>query len=64
MLLCLIQTENKNLPLNPDKKWLNMQKIEYEKLEWTKDMKAPTAGDSKVTIIFTLIDENNKEFKM
>jgi hypothetical protein len=23
-----------NLPIKPDKKWLNMNKIEYEKLEW------------------------------
>ena len=35
------------LPLTPDRRWLNMSTIEYDKLEWTKSVSTPTTGDSK-----------------
>ena len=34
-----------NLPVKPDTTWVNMDKIEYDKLEWTKALPAPKAGD-------------------
>ena len=35
------------LPFKPDKRWLNMAKIEYDKLEWTKSVAPPTAAGNK-----------------
>lgn len=34
-----------DLPIKPKKEWLNMKKIEYDKLEWTKTLDPPKAGD-------------------
>ncbi len=35
------------LPVKPDKKWLNMDKIEYDKLEWMTKQKKETEVDVK-----------------
>ena len=42
-------TEGKEkLPVKPDKRWVHMDKIEYEKISWMKEMPAPKAANSKV----------------
>ena len=33
------------LPVNPDPKWVNMNKVEYDKLAWTKELPTPETGD-------------------
>lgn len=42
-----VSDADNSLPLTPDKNWLNMSKIEYDKLEWTKAVPAPSTGDKK-----------------
>lgn len=40
------------LPVKPEKTWLNMDKLEPEKLEWMRDLPAPKKqGTKKVKII-------------
>lgn len=41
--------------LKVSKKWLHMDTVETEKLEWMKDCTVPSAVDSKVKIIETSI---------
>ena len=36
------------LPLKVEKSWVHMGKVEYDKLEWLRDLPKPEAGDSKV----------------
>ena len=40
------------LAVKVEKDWVHMDKVEYEKLEWMKDLPKPQAGDSQVS--FTL----------
>jgi hypothetical protein len=34
-----------DLPVKPKKGWVHMDKIEYDKLEWMKDLPPPKSGD-------------------
>ncbi|XP_060076312.1 RNA polymerase II-associated protein 1-like [Ylistrum balloti] len=34
------------LPVKPDKKWINMDKAEYDKLSWMKELPPPKTGDT------------------
>ena len=40
-----VNEETVELPIKPAKEWINMNKIEYDKLEWTKKLPAPKTGD-------------------
>ncbi|XP_041353389.1 RNA polymerase II-associated protein 1-like isoform X2 [Gigantopelta aegis] len=42
-----MQKETPDLPLVPEKDWLHMDKIEYDKLEWMKELPPPVTGNSK-----------------
>ncbi|CAF3346867.1 unnamed protein product [Rotaria sp. Silwood1] len=37
------QTTSTNLPIEVDSRWIHMDNIEYEKLEWIKDLPKPSA---------------------
>ena len=43
-----VSTDTVELPLKVEKSWLHMDKVEYDKLEWMKDLPKPQAGDTKV----------------
>ncbi|KAK7104068.1 hypothetical protein V1264_018842 [Littorina saxatilis] len=36
-----------DVPLKESKKWVHMDKVEYDKLEWMKDLPPPSADDTK-----------------
>ena len=38
-----------------EKDWVHMDKVEYEKLEWMKDLPKPQAGDSQVSLTLKLL---------
>lgn len=51
------ETSNADVPMKPKKKWLHMDVVEEDKLNWTKDLPPPPKADySKVNdnFIFTL----------
>ncbi|XP_048259249.1 RNA polymerase II-associated protein 1-like [Haliotis rufescens] len=35
------------LPVQPDPTWVHMEKVEYDKLEWMRDLPPPKTGDAK-----------------
>jgi hypothetical protein len=37
------QTTTTNLPIDVDSRWVHMNNVEYEKLEWMKDLPKPSA---------------------
>ena len=39
-----------------EKDWVHMDKVEFDKLEWMKDLPKPTAGDTEVFILLALIE--------
>ncbi|XP_058605829.1 RNA polymerase II-associated protein 1 isoform X2 [Onychostoma macrolepis] len=39
--------EEEELPIKPQKEWLHMDKVEQEKLEWTRDLPAPRKQSTK-----------------
>ena len=42
-------------PVKRDKKWVHMDEVEREKMEWMKDLPPPpTAGDNKVSPLMLL----------
>lgn len=41
-------TEQKDLPVKPKKEWAHMEKLEYDKLEWLKDLPPPSADSKEV----------------
>ncbi|XP_071163795.1 RNA polymerase II-associated protein 1-like [Mytilus edulis] len=43
-----VKLEQKDLPVKPKKEWAHMEKLEYDKLEWLKDLPPPST-DSKET---------------
>lgn len=45
------EKETVELPMKVEKDWVHMNKIEYDKLEWMKDLPKPTAGDTEVFMI-------------
>ena len=47
------------VPVKVEKDWVHMDKIEYEKLEWMKDLPKPQAGDSKVHVTLSIIRFSN-----
>ena len=38
-----------------EKDWVHMDKVEYEKLEWMKDLPKPQAGDTQVSFNLKLL---------
>jgi hypothetical protein len=45
-----------NLPIEIDSRWIHMNNIEYEKLEWMKDLPKPSVQrttDDSVSKIFS-----------
>ena len=38
------------MPVTVDKDWVHMDKMEYDKLEWMKDLPPPSAGDHEVSM--------------
>ena len=51
---CSLLTETVELPMKVEKDWVHMDKVEYDKLEWMKDLPKPTAGDTEVFISLAL----------
>ena len=43
------QSVKSDVPIKPEKAWVNMDKIEYDKLAWMKDLPPPKTGDDKLT---------------
>ena len=41
-------------PIDVDSKWINMNKVEHDKLEWMKDLPPPSAGHTEVTRLYML----------
>ena len=37
----------RSLPVQPQKEWLHMDKLEPDKLEWTRDLPAPRKRGTK-----------------
>ncbi|XP_046551211.1 RNA polymerase II-associated protein 1-like [Haliotis rubra] len=35
------------LPVQPEPTWVHMEKVEYDKLEWMRDLPPPSTGDAK-----------------
>ena len=44
-----------NVLMDGKGKWMNMDKIEYDKLEWMKDLPPPSADEAQVTFIFNFL---------
>ncbi|XP_022334117.2 RNA polymerase II-associated protein 1-like isoform X2 [Crassostrea virginica] len=40
-------TEELDLPVKPDKKWVHMDKVEYDKLSWLKDLPFPKTDNNE-----------------
>ncbi|XP_061173807.1 RNA polymerase II-associated protein 1-like [Saccostrea echinata] len=41
------ETEELDLPIKPDRKWIHMDKVEYDKLSWLKDLPPPSTDHNK-----------------
>ncbi|XP_062617830.1 RNA polymerase II-associated protein 1-like [Saccostrea cucullata] len=39
--------EELDLPIKPDRKWIHMNKVEYDKLSWLKDLPPPSTDHNK-----------------
>lgn len=48
LLWIFAETSELDLPIKPDKKWVHMDKVEYDKLSWLKDLPQPTTDHSEV----------------
>lgn len=47
-LLSYTEASEIDLPIKPDRKWVHMDKVEYDKLSWLKDLPQPTTDHSEV----------------
>lgn len=43
----LAEASELDLPIKPDRKWMHMDKVEYDKLSWLKDLPQPTTDHSE-----------------
>lgn len=48
LLWIFAETSELDLPIKPEKKWVHMDKVEYDKLSWLKDLPQPTTDHSEV----------------
>ena len=44
-------TEELDLPVKPDRKWVHMDKVEYDKLSWLKDLPFPKTDNNEVVYL-------------
>ena len=61
--VCLL-AETPDLPVVPQKEWIHMDKIEYDKLEWMRELPPPVTGDRKVYIFNCVLLSSLPNFKM
>ena len=50
----LLKEAEERVPVEVKKDWVHMDTVEYDKLEWMKDLPQPTADSAKVNIVFLL----------
>ena len=48
-------TEELDLPVKPDKKWVHMDKVEYDKLSWLKDLPFPKTDNNEVVYLHVVL---------
>lgn len=46
--MCTVTEGLDDLPVKPKPEWVHMDKVEYEKIAWMKDLPPPSADDQKV----------------
>ena len=46
-MLCLTEL-SEDVPMEGKGQWVHMDRVEYDKLEWLKDLPLPSADDTKV----------------
>lgn len=46
--MCTVIEGLDELPVKPKPEWVHMDKVEYEKFAWMKDLPPPSADDQKV----------------
>ena len=56
-MLCAVLPEA--VPMEGAGKWVHMNKVEYDKLEWMKDLPPPSADDTKVSTRYYALDANS-----
>ena len=60
----VLLAETPDLPVVPQKEWIHMDKIEYDKLEWMKELPPPVTGDHKVYIFNCVLLSSLPNLKM
>lgn len=48
LLMCIVTEGLDDLPVKPKPEWVHMDKVEYEKIAWMKDLPPPSTDDQKV----------------
>lgn len=48
-------TEELDLPVKRDKKWVHMDKVEYDKLSWLKDLPFPKTDNNEVVYLHVVL---------